>query len=210
MIIFVTPDKRNTYARYVHQYLKLRKKVFCDEYGWVSPNPDGTERDFLDDGYSIYILSIDTANDCTAGGVRVSPTTGPTLLHSCWCELLPDPDDFRSPNIWEATRFCVDDSQTTGRNKNFANRVTLALTLSILDFAAKNGISSIIAVCETRFIDLFGVYTEKPEVISSTTDENGCEISCVIWSSVEALAASLNWARPFHAGEEPTKLQAAE
>ena len=44
-----------------------------------------------------------------AAGVRLMPTTGPTLLHSVWPDLLPDPEDFRAPTIWEATRFCVDE-----------------------------------------------------------------------------------------------------
>ena len=209
MIIYVEPNTRRKYRDYIYQYYKLRKRVFCDFHGWVEPNPDGTETDRLDDGFNLYILYVDPESDQLLGGVRLSPSTGDTLMHTAWVDLLPEPGDFRSPNIWEVTRFCVDESKNTGRGKSFVNRIFLALMLAILDFAHENGISSVMAVCESRFIRLFSAFNGGPEIITKKTEADGCEIAFVVWETDEALRQSFEWARPYLGGTEPIKLVAA-
>ncbi|MGI9351293.1 MAG: acyl-homoserine-lactone synthase [Rhizobiaceae bacterium] len=206
MIIYIPQSERNNHRNLLDQYFFLRRKIFCDTNQWVTPDEDGKETDFLDLQYNVYILYLDENSNSIAGGVRLAPTTGETLVHSVWADMLPDPDDFRSPNIWEATRFCVDDDTNASRNGNFVNRVCLALVLGILDFAAENGISSIIAVCEQRVVDLLAVFRTTPDVISIKTEADGCEIACVMWSVDEELINSLSWARGFIGGTGPVKL----
>ena len=209
MILYIDPSSRNKYKDYIKQYFLLRKQVFCDHHGWVEPNSDGTETDTLDDGFNVYILYVDPDSDQLFGGVRLSPSTGDTLIHSVWLDLLPEPDDFRSPNIWEVTRFCVDESKNNGRVRNFVNRIFLALMLAILDFTHENGISSVMAVCESRFVRMFGAFSGGPEIISTKTESDGCEISFVVWETDEALRQYFEWARPYLGGAEPIKLAAA-
>lgn len=195
MIIFVESFEREKYASELEGYFKLRKKVFCDKLNWVDHDGSGLERDDFDDGYGIYILYQDDAGRI-GGGVRLMPTTGPTLLHTVWADMLPEKDDFRSPNIWEATRFCVDEDNVDTRNMSLANKATLALSLSVVEFANSNGISHIIAVCERYFFDMINAYNAQAEILATKTDDNGVAISCGLWSTKEA-AAALEWARPF-------------
>ncbi|MEM7216056.1 MAG: acyl-homoserine-lactone synthase, partial [Pseudomonadota bacterium] len=195
--------------RYLREYFELRKRVFCDQHGWVKANEDGTETDYIDESYNVYILYLDEESNTVLGGVRLAPSTGNTLLHSVWSDMLPEPDDFRSPNIWEATRFCVDEAGDGGRSGNFVNKVCLALILAVLDFSAQNGISFIIAVCELRLIDMFSAFKGEPEIVSTKIESDGCEIACVIWSTEEKFRRSIKWARPFLGGSEPMSIQAA-
>ncbi len=209
MIIYVEPNSRGRYGNYINQYLELRKRIFCDEHGWVTPNPDGTETDHLDKVHNLYILYVDDESDELLGGLRLTPSIGKTLMHTVWVDLLPDPGDFRSPNIWEVTRFCVDESKNTGRGRSFVNRIFLALMLAILDFSHANGITSVMAVCESRLIRMFKAFNGGPEIVASKTELDGCEISFVVWETNEALRQSFEWARPYLNGARPIKLAAA-
>ena len=133
MILYVEMSDRNSHRHLIEQYFRLRKRVFCDELKWVDPVSEDMEYDDFDFMYNIYILHVDDCTGEVTGGVRLMPTTGPTLMHTVWADMLPDRDDFRSPAIWEATRFCAD-ALASSRKSNLANRITLALTLAVIDF----------------------------------------------------------------------------
>lgn len=205
MIVYIEPHQRQRYTIVIRQYYELRKRVFCDHLKWVKPKPFDLEHDEFDESYNLYVLCLDDASGLVTGGVRLMPTTAPTLMHSVWSDLLPEPDDFRSPSIWEATRFCVEPASST-RKASLANRTTLGLTLAVIDFAQANGISHIIAVCEARFFDMTNAYAGNAEIISRRIDANGTDICCGLWSA-EADRSRIAWARQFIGGTEPAILQ---
>lgn len=209
MIIYISENERLLNNKYIDQFFIIRKKVFCDLHGWVAADASGREIDHLDSEYNVYILYVDENTDTVLGGVRLSPTTGNTLMHTAWVDMLPDKDDFRSPNIWEATRFCVDPESGISRSENFVNKVCLAIILAVLDFAGENGISSIIAVCEQRFLDCFSAFNAQPDIISKKLERDGCPVACVLWPTDEDYRKSISWARPFLGGTKPIKVLAA-
>jgi N-acyl-L-homoserine lactone synthetase len=196
MIVYIEAAERQKNQQRIFEYFKLRRKVFCDHLRWVEPRPDGLERDAFDEMDNVYILNVDEYQGNVTGGVRLMPTTGPTLIHDVWRDMLPDPDDFRSPNIWEATRFCVDEASSASRKGSFVNRATLALSLAVMDFGAANGITHVIGVCERKFFDMASAYGADAEIISTKRDTNGVEIGCGIWSTSAELQ-TLEWARDF-------------
>ena len=67
MIIYIEQCDREHNRELLKQYYQLRKKIFCDQYGWVTANPDGTETDHLDEGYNIFVLYVDPATNQVAG-----------------------------------------------------------------------------------------------------------------------------------------------
>ncbi len=209
VIIYIEQCDRARNREKIHQYLQLRKRIFCDRYEWVQAHSDGTESDELDDTYGVVILYLDPGTEKVIGGVRLVPTTGPTLVHSVWSEMLPHPEDFRSPHIWEATRFCVDETSNIWRKRNFVNRVTLALSVAIIDFSHANDISHIIGVCEKKFFDMSSSYGAEAEILSIRIDQSGTQICCGVWPSGEAIRNTLLWARPFIGGAQPIKVKAA-
>ncbi len=206
MIRYIEMEERAGFRRELHQYFALRKRVFCDQLKWVEAKPGGLEFDEFDEMYNLYILNIDERDATVTGGVRLMPTTGQTLMHSVWSDMLPRPDDFRSPKIWEATRFCVDDASNRTRKGNFVNRATLALSLAVMEFGAANDITHIIGVCERKFFDMSGAYGAHAEIISNRIDDNGVDVCCGVWSTMNE-RSTLAWAKTFIGGAEPVNLR---
>jgi acyl homoserine lactone synthase len=202
MILFIEPHERPMHTAVLNQYFSLRKRVFCDQLHWVEPKTESLEFDDFDSIFNVYVLHLDDETGILTGGVRLMPTTGPTLMHTVWADMLPEPDDFRSPTIWEATRFCVDSSAST-RRSSLANKATLALTLATIDFAQANGISHIIAVCESKFFDMTNAFSGNAEIIDRRLDPNGVDICCGLWSA-EADRSRIEWARQFIGGSSPS------
>ncbi|GIL03032.1 MAG: hypothetical protein BroJett030_29310 [Alphaproteobacteria bacterium] len=206
MIIHIEPGNRHLFSRELDAYHRLRKRVFCDQLSWVPAGPDGVERDHLDAQYNVVILSVDEAQGTVAGGVRLMPTTGPTLMHTVWADMLPRADAFRASDIWEATRFCVDECSNTSRKHSFVNRTTLALSLAVLEFCDANDIRQVIGVCERKFFDMQRAYGTHASIISHKVDDNGTEIGCGLWETGQQARASLAWARPFMGSPKPPVL----
>ena len=205
MLHYVLPGQRAQYSDLIEAYFRLRKRIFCDKLGWVEARPDGLEADRFDTMFNVFILCTDPESGELAGGVRLMPTTGPTLLHSVWSHMLPSGDEFRSPSIWEATRFCVDE-EISSRKRNLLNRTTLSLSIGVADFAQANGISHVIAICERYFFDMAAVYGNQAEIVSTEVDGNGLEISCGLWSTGK-IAATLEWGRMMTGNREPAILK---
>lgn len=206
MIVYVDGNNRHLYRQAMLEYHRLRKKVFCDTLGWVPAQADGTESDEFDELYNVVILNIDETTGKVSGGVRLMPTLGPTLMHSVWHDMMPDPERYRAASIWEATRFCVDDTSNRSRKHSFVNRATLALSLAVLEFCDANGIDRVIGVCERKFFDMQSAYGTEATILATKTDENGTEIGCGIWETGPHARAGLAWARVFLGGAEPAQL----
>ncbi len=201
MILYITPKERHLYRDELNQYFRLRKKVFCDKLKWVDVEFGDMETDHFDNRFNVYILHIDQDLNQVSGGVRLMPTNGPTLMHTVWKDMLPHENDFRSPNIWEATRFCVDE-EISSRKSSFLNRTTLSLSMAVADFGHANDISNVIAVCEDYFFNMAGAYGPQAEIISTKIDENGLKISCGMWST-SGIQSMLDWSRALTGNVEP-------
>jgi len=205
MIVYITPAERHKFRRELNAFFKLRKRVFCDTLGWVEASPDGREVDRFDAMFNVYILCLDDKTGEVAGGVRLMPTTGETLLHTVWSDMLPAGNDMRSRNIWEATRFCVDE-EISSRKANLLNRATLMLSMAVADFGNANSISHVVAVCEHYFFSMAGAYGPQAEILSTKIDENGLEISCGMWSTA-SIQSMLTWSRALTGNAEPAIIQ---
>ncbi|MEC9343913.1 MAG: acyl-homoserine-lactone synthase [Pseudomonadota bacterium] len=206
MIVYVDRKNRHAYRHALLQYHRLRKKVFCDTLGWVPGRPDGIETDAFDQCYNVVILDLQESTGMVNGGVRLMPTLGPTLLHTVWSDLLPDPNRYRSPKIWEATRFCVDEDSNATRKRSFVNRATLALSLAVLEFCDANGIDQVIGVCERKIFDMQRVYGTDATILATKIDENGTEIGCGVWETGPEAREGLAWAKAFMGTSEPVYL----
>ena len=206
MIHYIEPFSREQNSALLREYFMLRKSVFCDQLGWVEASADGIETDVFDDMFNVCILNLDDNTRSVTGGVRLMPTTGPTLMRRVWAGMLPRPDAYRAPEIWEATRFCVDDRSNRSRKRSLVNRATLALSLAVLEFCDANAIRQVIGVCEQKFFDMQRVYGTSARIISSKTDENGTEIGCGLWDTGPDARAGLAWARAFLGESEPLRL----
>ena len=181
MMRYVEPTSRIAEKRLLDEYFRLRKTIFCDRLGWVGAMADGREIDEFDAPYNVYALNIDEPTGQLAGGARLMPTTGPTLLHSKWAHLLPEPTRYRADDLWEVTRFCVDD-RSESRKSHFVNKPTVELAFGLLRFAAERGIGSLIGICELSFFSMAGAFGEEPEIIATHVDSRGLAYGCGIFN----------------------------
>ncbi len=176
MIVHIESGQREEYADLLAAYFRLRKTVFRDQLGWNVPVCGDHERDILDDLPCTYALSVGGDGTLNAG-IRLIPTTQTTLLELAFDGLVPPQYNFRSPTIWELSRFCVNRDGPVGRLPAGLDFETLALTIANFDYARRNGITHYLTVTEERMIRLtsqFGVLTERlgGRVI------DGCDVVC--------------------------------
>lgn len=130
----------------------LRAKVFAEKLGWDVKTADGRERDRYDDFNPLYLLYTDPCRETVIGSLRLMPTMGPTLLHDVFAETIPEGAHFSSPNIWECTRFCVDEDRVTGEE---ATRISGLLMLAVCELGLKSGIDMVVANFDPVMIRMY-------------------------------------------------------
>ena len=75
----VQHDNMHLYQDEMEQCFRGRYQVCVRERGWSElERPDGRETDQFDTADAVHLLAIDGRQ--VIGGIRLNPTTGPTLL----------------------------------------------------------------------------------------------------------------------------------
>jgi acyl homoserine lactone synthase len=110
MFTTIQPHEISASASLLTQYFKLRKKVFFDQLKWSVPVEGDIERDSYDDADPTYLLWTDQSRKVIYGGLRLMPTTGPTLLHDVFHATHGRNPDLIAPDVWEGTRMCLDEA----------------------------------------------------------------------------------------------------
>jgi N-acyl-L-homoserine lactone synthetase len=113
------------------------------------------------------------------GGARLIPTTQMTLLERFFGGLVPDNMSFRSPTVWESSRFCVDHDLAETRMSSGGKRATIALGIGNLDYAMANGITHFVTVIEERMYELSRNYGTDQSLLSNQTIE-GANVICAL------------------------------
>ncbi len=84
------------------------------------------------------------------GGVRLLPTTGPTMLADTFPSLLGGQVAPCDRKILESSRFCVDTQLTSELAENGLNRATFVLLAAMIEAAQAADAESIVTVTDTR------------------------------------------------------------
>lgn len=194
MIIHVEERDRARYADELHQYFKLRKKVFYDELNWDVIADGEIERDLLDDAPCTYTLYL--GDDGTVqGGARLIPTTQTTLLEMAFDGLVPEDISFRSPTIWESSRYCVNHEAAKSRMSSGAKRATLGISIGNVDYALANGITHYIAVVEARLFRFSQNYNADVEILGEKKIGD-CDVICALYTMSEKTLDTIKYLRP--------------
>ncbi|MGN7713692.1 acyl-homoserine-lactone synthase [Agrobacterium radiobacter] len=133
------------YSSLLAQYFALRRRVFIDELGWSITACGGYEKDFYDGIGPAYLFWCDEDSETLYGGVRLLPTTGPTLLYDVFRDTFPDAADLIAPDMWEATRVCIDTKSIATDLSLAGSRAFSVLLLALFEFALDNGIHTLIS-----------------------------------------------------------------
>jgi N-acyl-L-homoserine lactone synthetase len=91
--------------------------------------------------------------------------------------MLPDAARFHSSDVWEVTRFCIDESVSSCKN-SLVNKATLALSLAISEYAHVKNIREVVAISQRYLFSMSSVLGPKAEIISSKIESDGTEILC--------------------------------
>jgi N-acyl-L-homoserine lactone synthetase len=111
-ILTVTPSNRQAHGPLVHDFFRLRKKVFVDELKWPLKVIDGdSEIDQFDRPSTVYHLLLD-AEGRVRGGVRLLVADGTHMMSTVfqsqwedqWFETPPV-----GPTVFESSRSCLDE-----------------------------------------------------------------------------------------------------
>ena len=147
MIEIASAESFSVHGEQVAAMHRLRHRVFRERLGWDVTSSGGMEVDEYDLEYPTYILYTSDEAELT-GCVRLLPTTGPYMLKDTFPTLAGDREAPRSPRIWEASRFAVEQQRRCGGRPLSA--VTATLFASMVEFGLDKGLTSFVAVVDVR------------------------------------------------------------
>jgi N-acyl-L-homoserine lactone synthetase len=128
---------------------RLRRRVFKDRLDWAVSVSGDLELDVYDALNPTYLLVMSDEGSLV-GGVRLLPTTGPTMLADTFPALLGGQPAPHSEKILESSRFCVDTKLASELAENGLNRATFILFAAMIEGARAANAESIVTVTDTR------------------------------------------------------------
>jgi len=146
MFISVQAHEYVAHRDLLNQYFQLRKTVFCDQLQWDCPATGNEERDFYDTLGPVYLLWCSSDKLTLYGGMRLMPTTGPTLLYDVFRRTFPAAAELSAPGIWEGTRMCVHDANLKADHPEIEpGRAFGLMLLALCECAMAHGIHTMIS-----------------------------------------------------------------
>jgi acyl homoserine lactone synthase len=181
-IIVTRADDPELPAVLLKNMFQFRHKIFRERLGWNVVSWDGLEVDAFDALRPVYILSC--ASDAAITGCwRLLPTTGPYMLKHAFPELLDGTPPPHDPEVWELSRFAVDNSARSTQEKTKVRRTVCRMVQNALRFAEQNGIRQYVTVTSValeRYFRRIGVPMRR--IVSSVAINLGnvYSVACYI------------------------------
>jgi len=122
---------------------RLRARVFHDRLRWSVEVVDGAERDRFDDAAAYYLIML--RGEVVCGCWRLLPTAHPYMLEREFRQLLDGRPAPRRPEIWELSRFAVDENDCA-RGPGAFSESALGAMEAVIDFALRRGITRYLTV----------------------------------------------------------------
>lgn len=139
----VRRDNAHLYAAELEQNWRGRYQACVLERGWKNlERPDGRDIDQFDTDETIHLLAIDAKR--VIGGIRLCPSTSPTLLSEVFPYMSETPL-FAAPDIYELTRIWVAREK---RGKDIRPKVESFVTAASMECALALGLSKVRCMIE--------------------------------------------------------------
>jgi acyl homoserine lactone synthase len=120
---------------------RLRHRLFIERQCYDVPTYGGMEYDQFDTPAATYLVWRDGAGEAR-GVARLVPTTRPYMIKDLWPNLIEDDPLPQSDDIYEASRFGIDDSVGAETRE----RISAEIVLGCQEFALLHGISRYLVV----------------------------------------------------------------
>lgn len=148
MLQLITPDRYGEFADDLAEMHRLRYRVFKQRLDWDVETAGDMEVDSFDALGPVYILARGR-DGAVAGCVRLLPTTGPNMLRDTFPVLLDKEAPPSSADIWESSRFALEQTQSEQGAQGVAN-LTYELLAAMVEFGLAHRLASIVTVTDVR------------------------------------------------------------
>lgn len=178
MLRFLYADDLHRHPRLAAAMFRDRAAQFFHRHGWaVTVDDQGEERDRYDALNPLYVV-WERPDGLHGGSARFLPTTGPTMVEDHFLHLTGG-TAFRSPFIWECTRFCL----APGGD---GARVASALMLGGGELMRAFALTHFIGVFDAPMIRAYRQMGAVPQVLGSRDG-----ISAGLWPQAPETRATL-------------------
>jgi acyl homoserine lactone synthase len=149
MIQLISKDWYGDFAGQIQEMHLLRHRVFNERLKWDMPAKGGFEIDTYDADCPDYLLLFGNSGRIE-GCVRFLPTTGPTMLHDTFSNLLDGASAPESTTILESSRFALDLPVTAPKGHGGIAVGTYTLFAGMIEYALSRGADQIVTVTDAR------------------------------------------------------------
>ena len=188
MLLELSGHERHKHERHFREMFHHRKLVFHDQKQWDVGVVDGLyEIDEFDRDDTCYLMSFDRQGRLV-GSLRLISTAMPHMMSGPFLKMFPD-IAFKSPVIWEVTRFVVVGDREIQPNQ--VSRAACELLLGTCQFGLTHGVKQMTSVYEAGMLRLYRrCGLPNPEMARHRSEHHGL-ISAGLWDISEALEASI-------------------
>ncbi len=143
----VRRENRAAYADILESYFHLRHQIYVVERKWMAlDRPDKREIDQFDTDDTVYLLAMEGTS--IVAGMRLVPTTSPTLLSDVFPELSLNAP-VRRTDVMELSRIFVVRHR---RGEHSGPRVEAIIRAATMEYAMSLGLSAFTIVLETWWL----------------------------------------------------------
>lgn len=141
MILAVSIENAHLYGDVIPSIYRLRYHGFKQRQDYDVPSFNGMEYDTYDTPATTYIAWRDE-NNVVRGCARLFPTTRPYMIENLWPDAVANRSLPKRPDVWEASRMCIDKNQSPERRRMIHGLILCGL----LEFGMAQGIDWMIGV----------------------------------------------------------------
>lgn len=149
MLQLITPDRYGEFVDDLTEMHRLRYRVFKERLDWDVDTTGDLEVDSFDALQPHYLL-LRGNGGAVSGCVRLLPTTGPTMLQEMFPSLLDGAPPPSAVDIWESSRFALDDHRDAPSGARAVASPTYALFAAMIEFGLAHDLKKIVTVTDAR------------------------------------------------------------
>lgn len=171
MLRFVYGEELRKMPSLRESMFRDRAIQFHDRLKWdVGLTPEGLEIDQYDELNPLYVI-WENSDGVHGGSMRFLPTTGRTMVNEHFSHIVEDVA-FRSPFIWECTRFCL--------SENGSSNVASILMAGGAELMRQFEVRHFVGVFDSHMLRVYRRIRASPEVLGSIGSGRGA-ISVGLW-----------------------------
>jgi acyl homoserine lactone synthase len=149
MLQLITSDRYGEFGDDLAEMHRLRYRVFKERLDWEVETAGDLEVDSFDALQPSYLL-LKGASGAVTGCVRLLPCTGPTMLRDTFPILLDGKNAPSASDVWESSRFALDDHKGALAGENAVASPTYALFAGMVEFGLAHSLKKIVTVTDAR------------------------------------------------------------